>query len=59
MQIFPDRFVLDVETDDELLWLAIRELAGKMQRTLDYCRSVVEKRTPFEISQKKVDLNRI
>ena len=59
LQILPDRFVLDVQTEDEVLFLAIEEMAEKIQRTLEYCRKVVEARTPFRISQKQVELNRI
>ena len=29
-----------------------------MQSTLDYCRSVVEERTSFHISQERVEMNR-
>lgn len=62
MDILPDKFVLDVLIEDELsgdekLLENIRNMAGKMQKTLDVCRSVTELRTPFRITQKHVELN--
>ena len=35
----------------------IHNMAEKMQKTLDVCRSVTELRTPFRITQKHVELN--
>ena len=31
-------------------------LAGKMQKTLDYCRKVIAERTPYSITQERVDI---
>ena len=59
MTILPERFVLDVRTDDQMVWLAVEKMAGKMQMTLDYCRGVAEACTPYRISQKLVQLHRI
>ena len=59
MQILPDGFLLDVSTEDEILYLAVEALAGKMQSTLNLCREVVHQRTPFHISQKWVRIRRI
>ena len=43
----------------EISDFSIEEMAEKIQRTLEYCRKVVEARTPFRISQKQVELNRL
>lgn len=50
-------FVLTAITDDKEVKKSLVEMAGKMQDTLDYCRDVVEKRTDFVLSQKKIILN--
>ncbi|MCR5041765.1 MAG: hypothetical protein K6C36_06705, partial [Clostridia bacterium] len=59
MHILPEGFLLDVRTDDEMLYLALEKLSEKMQATLDLCREVVLQRTPFGISQEWVRINRI
>ncbi|WP_034443120.1 HD domain-containing protein [Butyrivibrio sp. AE2032] len=50
-------FVLSAVTEEEEVREGLKEMVGKMQKTLDYCRDVVEKRTEFVLSQKKVILN--
>ena len=35
---------------------AVEELAEKIQKTLDYCIRVIDDRTPYEITQKKIIL---
>ena len=57
MTIYPDRIELDVKTKEQDVFTAVSNLAIKLQRTLDYCRSVVDHRTPYEITQKKVIMN--
>ncbi len=57
MTIYDDRIELDVSTDDESIYSAVAELKDKQQDTLDYCIRVVDERTPYEITQKKVILN--
>ena len=53
-----DAFILYTgETDPEIVE-ALEKTVVKMQKTLDLCRDVVEKRTTFSISQKKVVLIR-
>ncbi len=52
-------FILDVHTDEEDVFEGIEVLVSKMQKTLDYCVRVVHERTPYEISQKNVLINRI
>ena len=59
MQILPEGFLLDVRTEDEMLYLAVETLTEKMQATLDLCREVVHQRTPFLLSQKWVRINRL
>ena len=52
-------FVLLVQTDDEKLLAKLEILAGKMKKTLDSCRSAVNDKTPFKISQETVKIKRI
>lgn len=59
LQILPEGFLLDVKTEDKMLYLAVETLAEKMQTTLDMCREVVHQRTPFSLSQKWVRINRV
>ena len=47
-------FTLEVSTAEEEIRSQIRKLAAKMQDTLDYCRAVVNDRTPYVITQKYV-----
>lgn len=51
-------FILNTDIDDEELLTSLSRMVNKMQKTLDYCRAVVETRTPFSISQSKVILVR-
>ncbi len=59
--------VLGVYVEKERILLRIRpkspeylplleELAGKIQKTLDYCRDVAEKRSDLRVTQKRVEL---
>ncbi len=59
MTIYPDRIELDVKTEKQEVLTEVSNLAIKLQRTLDYCRDVVEHRTPYEITQKKIVMNMI
>lgn len=52
-------FVLSYESDEQDIIDGLVEMAGKMQKTLDYCREVVSKRSAFTITQKKVILKRL
>ena len=49
MRILKAGFILEV----------LREMVQKMRATLDLCRSVVESRSPYEITQKWVDVSYI
>ncbi len=47
-------FTLQVDTPETEILEQIRQMAVKMQATLDYCRELTAARTPFVITQKKV-----
>jgi hypothetical protein len=53
-----DAFILYTGEKDPEIVDALEKTVVKMQKTLDLCRDVVEKRTAFSISQKKVVLIR-
>ena len=59
MVMTTDAFILSCSTDDEEIFNSLLAMVGKMQSTLDYCRNVVENRSSFIITQKKVILKRI
>lgn len=59
LHILPDKFVLDVEADDPALFDGIQKEILKLRETLDTCADVISKRTPFEITQKTVEINRV
>ena len=59
MDMIRNGFVVYTDTKDDTLYAALYEQAEKMQRTLDLCRSVAEKRSPYSISQEWVQLKRI
>lgn len=59
LAIEEDCFVMKVDTQDEKVWEGVLELKGKLNKTLNQCREVAAKRTPFEISQKEVLVERI
>ena len=51
-----DSFIMCVYTDDEELIHQIEAVRSKMQRTLDYCREMAEKRTKYRITQRRVEM---
>lgn len=57
MTIYPDRIELDVKTERQKVYAAVANLAVKLQRTIDYCSKVVEERTGYEITQRKIVIN--
>ena len=59
LQINENEFLVTVSTEDEAIYQKMVKVVGKMQKTLDYCRSVVNGQTPYRISQEKVSLVRI
>lgn len=52
--IHEDSFVMVVDTSDETVYKEVLKLGSKLKRTLEECREVVEKRTPYCISQKSI-----
>ena len=58
LEMTDSSFILHTREDDQEILDALDRAVVKMQETLDLCRDVVEKRTPFSISQKKVVLVR-
>lgn len=59
LEIKEDGFTMIVHTDDEKMLNALNIMCGKMQKTLDYCRSAVNDKTPYRITQEKVKIERI
>ena len=53
-KISDSAFTLEVCTEEAVVRQEIRKMAEKMQSTLDYCRTVVNSRTPYRITQEKV-----
>ena len=54
MRMTRNAFVMSVEKVDQDTLKSLDEMRDKMQRTLDYCREVVEKRSDFVLTQKEV-----
>ena len=54
MEISDSAFTLEVSTEEGEISALIRKVAEKIQSTLDYCRKVVNNRTPYMITQEKV-----
>ena len=59
LEIKEKEFVMYVSTDDEKLLKSLEKLAGKMKKTLDECRSVVNKETPYRIYQENIRIEKI
>ncbi|MBE5846415.1 MAG: hypothetical protein E7300_01920 [Lachnospiraceae bacterium] len=59
MRMTHDAFILSCHNEEAEMWPHIEKMTVKMQETLDSCRDVVRKKTPFEISQKKIILKKI
>ena len=59
LEIREKEFIMLVDTDDEKLIEKLNILVSKMQKTLDNCRDVVNKETPYKITQEIVRLERI
>ena len=57
--ITEDEFVMRVLTDNDKLLESLNILAAKMKKTLDNCRAVVNGRTPYQITQKSVRIEKI
>lgn len=59
LDISDKEFVMLVSTDDEKIVESLYVLAGKMQKTLDECRDVVNNGTSYKISQEVVKIKRV
>ena len=49
-----DSFTLMIDDSDPVIYGQIRRMADKMQQTLEICRTAVNGRTPFEITQRQI-----
>lgn len=56
LRMTKEGFVLTAETDEEAVYASLKKMTEKMQKVLDYCREVIEKRTPCTLTRKKVVL---
>lgn len=54
LDITDKAFIMGIKSDDPKIIEGLNILAGKMKKTLDYCRSVVNNRTSFTITQEDV-----
>ena len=54
LDITDKAFIMGIKSDDPKIIEGLSILAGKMKKTLDYCRSVVNNRTSFTITQEDV-----
>ena len=54
LDITDKAFIMGIKSDDPKIIEGLNILAGKMKKTLDYCRSVVNNRTSFIITQDDV-----
>jgi hypothetical protein len=59
LEIKEKEFIMYVSTKDEKILKSLYFLADKMKKTLDECRSVVNKQPPFVISQEAINIVRI
>lgn len=56
LKISADAFTLIIDDSDPFITEKIKNMADKMQQTLDTCRAAVNGRTPFEITQREIRL---
>ena len=54
LDITDKAFIMGIKSDDPKIIEGLNILAGKMKKTLDYCRSTVNNRTSFIITQEDV-----
>ncbi len=54
LDIQKDKFVMSVDESDQTVYKEVIGLREKLNKTLQECREVVEKRTPYSITQKNV-----
>ena len=49
-----DAFIMIVDTSDDVVYQSVAELKDKLNQTLQECKKVVEKRTPYRITQSEI-----
>ena len=59
LEITDEAFTVLVDTSDQNILEGVVKVTKKMQQVLDYCRDVVSHRTPYEITQMYVRLERV
>ena len=59
LDITDKAFIMGIKSDDPKIIEGLSILAGKMKKTLDYCRSVVNNRTSFTITQEDVIIKKL
>ena len=59
LEINEKDFVMTVSTNDQKIYDSLAILAQKMKKTLDYCRSAVNNKTPYQITQEDVVIKRV
>ena len=59
LDITDKAFIMGIKSDDPKIIEGLNILAGKMKKTLDYCRSVVNNRTSFTITQEDVIIKKL
>ena len=59
LEITDKTFVVGIKSDDHKIIEGLNLLVNKMKKTLDYCRSAVNNRTSFEITQEDVVIKKI
>lgn len=56
VEVTGDAIILYAGTDDPVVSEGLEQMRQKIQETLDLCRDAVEKRTPFRLTQSRVEL---
>ena len=59
LEITDKAFIMDIESNNKKIIDGLNILAGKMKKTLDYCRSAVNNRTSFKITQEDLIIKNI
>ena len=59
LEVNEKEFVMTISTDNQRIYDGLTILAGKMKKTLDYCRSAVNDITPYTITQEDVVIKRL
>ena len=59
LEVNEKEFIMTISTDNQRIYDGLTILAGKMKKTLDYCRSAVNDITPYTITQEDVVIKRL